>query len=340
MSWIDPRYAEHQRKRWLRPDWQRWVRHDAHRFLPPVALVRKSQASGVEADEAALATEWKALRVDLLHLSREVKDLQAYLVLRRLNRKYEGQPRDDHGRYAEGRQGDDSPKDPGLVTRPALLAPPMAPPLTAPFPVLPNIRVPDPILKPEDRAAIERQLSLYNLMSAMNSPNSRAVLKFNARAFDPSGKPERADPKAGLLTREEVKEACERYNEVQSLTNQADGLFARGAFRTPQARGTAIHTWIRDEINGVPTVPPSLPRDPDFRSEVSFIKSKEVKYGDPDSIRVDTYENTRKSGTVCIYDIKTGTRSLSFARMQELATNVGTFYSGAERIIVTEVRAE
>jgi hypothetical protein len=97
--------------------------------------------------------------------------------------------------------------------------------------------------------------------------------------------------------------------------------------------------WVRDVINGTPTVPPSPPKDPDFKSEQSFIKSQEADYGDKGSVRVDVYEN-RRNGSVCIYDIKTGDRGLSFARMQELASHVGTSYPGTTRIIVTEVRPE
>jgi hypothetical protein len=277
------------------------------------------------------------MRADLLLLRWRVKDLHNYLVQRRLGLKYEGQPRDDRGRFDEGRQGGDSPKDPGLVTRPAFLAPPAARLLTAPIPVLPRIGVPDPAMKPEDRAAVERQLSLYNFMSAMNSPNSRAVFSFNARAFDPSGKPERANPNAGLLTRDEVGEVCPRYWEVQSITNQAAASISRGAYDSDAAYGTAVHKLIKDEINGTETTPPTRPIDPDFRAEVSATKSGEVRYGTKGSIRVDVFENP-KTGIVCIYDIKTGESGLSFARMRELATKASTLYPGTQRIIVSEVR--
>lgn len=67
------------------------------------------------------------------------------------------------------------------------------------------------------------------------------------------------------------------------------------------------------------------------------MKSEEVRYGDPDSKRVDVYENPH-TGTVCVYDIKTGESRLSFARMRELATNVGKLYPETTRIVVTEVR--
>jgi hypothetical protein len=132
------------------------------------------------------------------------------------------------------------------------------------------------------------------------------------------------------MTRDQVDEA---YVEVQSITNHAASLIHPGAYPTPQAYGTAVHVWIRDEINGLGPEP----RDGDFRSEISVLKSKAAEYGEPGSKRGDVYENPH-TGTVCVYDIKTGEAGLSFARMRELATNVGTFYPGTTRIIVTEVR--
>lgn len=103
MAWVDPRYySESQRQRWLRPDWQRFVRHDAHRFQSPAELQRKSRAMQTEVDEAALAIEQEALRADLQHLRELVKDLKIDLEIRRLCRKYSpDQPRDDHGRWAD-----------------------------------------------------------------------------------------------------------------------------------------------------------------------------------------------------------------------------------------------
>jgi len=63
----------------------------------------------------------------------------------------------------------------------------------------------------------------------------------------------------------------------------------------------------------------------------------EVRYGAKDSIRLDVY-NKINDTTLCIDDIKTLQRGLSFKRMRELATTVRKTYAGIERIIVTEVR--
>jgi hypothetical protein len=61
------------------------------------------------------------------------------------------------------------------------------------------------------------------------------------------------------------------------------------------------------------------------------------RYGQKDTVRVDVLENV-KNGTVCVYDIKTGERTLPAVRMEEIARSVYRHYPNARRIIVTEVR--
>jgi hypothetical protein len=107
MAPVDSRlYSEHERRRWLRPDWQRWVRHDAHRFLPPGQVEAKARA--VVEDQAALEAEQEELRASIQHLRLLVKDLKIDLAIRRLWRKYDGQPRDEGGRYDFGRRDKDA----------------------------------------------------------------------------------------------------------------------------------------------------------------------------------------------------------------------------------------
>jgi hypothetical protein len=115
MGWIDPRYEENQRRRWLRPDWQRWARHDAHRFAPPsvqtksFAARRIEQRQAAEA-EAALAAEQSALRESLAQLQCAVADLKYEFAWRRLCRKYGYNP--DQPRRPRG-----DPEGPGEWVR-------------------------------------------------------------------------------------------------------------------------------------------------------------------------------------------------------------------------------
>jgi hypothetical protein len=313
---------------------QYWTRHDAWRFAAPgtpeakvpgwldpsATRVRLQEAQDEEA-RAVFEAEVAQLRASHERVKQELAEVKYELAWRRMCRKYgytptkqlelkyPGQDRTENGRFTFG-------KMPKPESQPILARLPAPRPLRA------------PVVAPPPKG-LETQLLFYNALSDGSTSERRAVLEFNARGFEPGAIAEKPAVHLGVLTRDQVSEACPRYWEVQSITNQAADLHSPGAYPTKQERGTAIHTWIRDEING--------PRDPDFKAERSFIKSKEAGYGDKGSIRVDVYEN-RHNGTVCIYDVKTGDTGLSFARMRELASHVGTSYPGTTRIIVTEVR--
>lgn len=192
--------------------------------------------------------------------------------------------------------------------------------------------VPHPAAK-----AVGAALALYTWMSSRNTAESTAVFGFRADAYSRGASADDAAIWAGRLTREEVDDACPRHAEVQSIANRAAEVIDRGAFRSAAEYGTAVHMWIRREINGPDSTPASEPRDPNFRAELSLLKSDIEDYGVAGTRRIDVYENP-ESGTVCIYDIKTGRSGLTPARMLELASTVQYYYPGTQRIIVTEVR--
>ena len=192
--------------------------------------------------------------------------------------------------------------------------------------------VPHPAAK-----AVSAALALYTWMSSRNTADSTAVFGFRADAYSPGASADDAAIWVGQLTRQDVDDACPRHAEVQSITNQASEAIDRGAYETPQQYGTAVHSWIEEQINGPRTVPRSPPRDPNFRAEVSLIKSRDARYGRAGSRRIDVYENPG-TGAVCVYDVKTGLDRLTPARMLELASTVQYYYPSTQRIIVTEVR--
>jgi hypothetical protein len=192
--------------------------------------------------------------------------------------------------------------------------------------------VPHPAAK-----AVSAGLALYTWMASRNTADSTAVFAFRADAYAPGESAKDAAIWVGHLTREEVDEACPRHAEVQSITNEAAATLNRGDYATAQQYGTAVHMRIKREINGPDTIPASEPRDPNFRAELSLVKSEPGKYGAPGTKRIDVYENPG-TGAVCVYDIKTGLERLTMARMRELASAVQYYYPGTQRIIVTEVR--
>jgi hypothetical protein len=72
MSWINPLYEEHQRKRWMRPDAQQ---------MKSSAIEVKLQAARSYESEIA---DWEAMGADLRRLRWMVKDLRYELAVRRL----------------------------------------------------------------------------------------------------------------------------------------------------------------------------------------------------------------------------------------------------------------
>lgn len=320
MFWANPYSQSNQRHRFIYPEPDRAAKPEVTKARSYPARPRVYMID---------AEDWEAVQAGLRLLSWRVKDLRAYLAQRRLGHKYnpnvDTQPRDELGRWTDTGSGDKGPadeslKDPGLITEPARL------PLPAPR--LP-LGVP-PGMNPAVHGAIESQLSRYEWLSRFNSSNGRAVFRFNAAAFEPGATSEHAAAGTGMLTRDEVKNACPRLGDVQEVTNQAAIEKPRQTFPTAQAYGTAVHTWIKDKING--------DGDPDFRAEVSAIKSGETRYGAVGSKRIDVFENPN-TGIICVYDIKTGERTgLSFARMRELATTAFSLYPRARGVFVTEVR--
>lgn len=109
---------------WQRHDWQRFVRHDAHRFMTPdpnaytsyaTRLLARRREEEVEAEREA---ELKALNAQHLQVCRELADLKFELAFRRIFRKYDpNQPRVPAGNPDGGQWTSDAGKDgstPGL----------------------------------------------------------------------------------------------------------------------------------------------------------------------------------------------------------------------------------
>lgn len=133
------------------------------------------------------------------------------------------------------------------------------------------------------------------------------------------------------LTREQVDAYCPRFQDVQTRTDETYARIAREQpFASASQLGTTVHVSMKRQLDGI--------GDPDYRAEVSAIKSKEeARYGDRGSVRIDVLENVG-NGTVCVYDPKTGRAGLSAARIVEIATAARLAYRTSSRIVVTGVR--
>lgn len=197
---------------------------------------------------------------------------------------------------------------------------------------------PEPVVQPAflplaveaATATVELGMTLYTWLSTRNGPGQQAVIAFSAREYRP-GESSLGLDYVGLLERDDVDAACPRLDEVQARTDEAvETVKRRGAIDlTPSTFGTAVHMNLKHQIDDLD--------DPDFRAEVSVLKSLDETYGTKDSVRVDVLENV-DGLTVCVYDIKTGKSRLLKGRAAEIARKVFESYRTARRIIVIETR--
>src|SRR5437899_11807167 len=94
-----PAWIDYQRRRWTRPNGHLWIRHDAHRFMPPGSPLyagkdvaryfepaRKSERAP-QADERKSEDELAAEIEDILRLKREFDALRAEIKRARLLRE-------------------------------------------------------------------------------------------------------------------------------------------------------------------------------------------------------------------------------------------------------------
>jgi hypothetical protein len=94
----------------------------------------------------------------------------------------------------------------------------------------------------------------------------------------------------------------------------------------PAAHGTRVHTVFARRVSAL-----GLSQ---FRVEVSYLNGLEVRRGTPGSIRVDVAEGSFEAPTA-IYDLKTGTRGLTPARISEIRRHLP---AGSKDIPILEIR--
>jgi hypothetical protein len=185
------------------------------------------------------------------------------------------------------------------------------------------------------RIIMSAALALYAWLLARKDRDGTAVFAFKAAKYERTG--EKGQPGltwVGYVKQDELRDVCRRLGKVQKLTDEAvDTVRKDGKYKGPADFGTQVHEEIARAIEKI--------GDPNFRFEVSVIKSKleAVRYGEPGSVRMDAYENREDISTVCVYDPKTGKRGLSFPRMTELADAAHRLFQyDPQHIIVIEVR--
>jgi hypothetical protein len=180
-------------------------------------------------------------------------------------------------------------------------------------------------------------LGLYAWFASTASPDQAAVFAFRAREYrEPREATALVPSYVGRIERDEVEAACPGLAKVQELTDLAAQMAGpKASYRSPGAYGTAVHIRLRDMVRSLPAR--EVPVGSTFLAEQSLMKTADEAPGVLGSIRVDVLEQTLDE-TVCVYDIKTGRKTLKKGRATEIADRVYRNYPGTQRIIVTEVR--
>ena len=140
------------------------------------------------------------------------------------------------------------------------------------------------------------------------------------------------------LTFEQVSQVCTRLPEVQAWTDAAATKYALiRSDMTEQAWGMLIHKEVETTIK---TLKAEFPGEyDDLSAELSLdALGAVVSYGKRGSSRLDVAEDRRKdTGSMCIYDVKTGNEGLTARRVGQLYT-VSVQKYGAAIFYIIEIR--
>jgi len=134
------------------------------------------------------------------------------------------------------------------------------------------------------------------------------------RIWTPEGKLTPVPVNVTSLTAEQVAQNCKRLPEVQLWTDRAAEILApMRAGMTATQWGTAVHLRMRNDFETLKEQYPTIYGD--TFSELSFSsEGREIPYGTPSSSRLDMIE--RRKDVLCIYDIKTGQRGITFDQLR------------------------
>lgn len=238
-----------------------------------------------------------------------------------------------------------------VVGRVAWLGRTIAPPLTPlPLPEPYNASVAPPIFPgethPLDKMVtpfavfVRGALALYNaLVSAPDAmgAGSADLPVLAIKAWQGVGQDGQVTVSTEVLTAEQVVEFCRLLPEVQDWTDSAASALAHlRPITPPNVWGTIVHAAVHRNIISLQEKFPT--RYENVKSELSVLPSLDrnsessiVKYGASGSSRLDVIEYVDQN-VACTYDIKTGDRGLSLARVQQLAAS--TLKAGKVNVVI------
>jgi len=181
---------------------------------------------------------------------------------------------------------------------------------------------------------------LFDWLSSSEKPNRKTLYGVRAVRYTRAGESFLTAAPV-VVSREEAKGFCPRLPEVEQYAAEASNLFDPRSYESMAVRGSHMHRYVKDKING----PGKVPQDPSFAAEISEWKTKWANseipayYGAKDTIRVDVLEK-RDDKTICFYDMKTGRSYIGMTRLKEIFQTASMWHHTATNIIIVEVKVE
>jgi hypothetical protein len=179
---------------------------------------------------------------------------------------------------------------------------------------------------------------IYSYLSKDNNDKQRTILSFTSHEFHRDGDGSFTFNGVQVLTGEEIKKECGELEKVQKYTDEAFNEVKKYTKQlSPQQFGTAVHKLVENKMKA----------DPELKDVVEVEKSfanddrppEDVYYGADGTFRLDVYYKVNDN-TICIDDIKTGRKGLSYKRMLELVESATRGNKNIKKVIITQVRPD
>ncbi len=124
----------------------------------------------------------------------------------------------------------------------------------------------------------------------------------------------------------ELRIAADSGSTLAQLRNAASQAAAVVGEGRGAAYGTKFHTAFESAVKALD--------NPELLTEQSYLNRQPVRRGFPGSVRLDVVQGSRESITA-VYDLKTGTASLTAQRIREIQSHLP---AGSESAPVIEIR--
>jgi hypothetical protein len=176
-------------------------------------------------------------------------------------------------------------------------------------------------------SVLEQALIFFGAAAAVTAVHEYGVKPFIAFYRGSEGTGDQTRVSVGTLSDARVNEVCPNTGTFQALTTStALGIDKTGM--TPQAYGTAVHSAMKAEINALSNGSDNL------KAEYSLIEGDDARYGQVGSTRLDIFNYIPSTNTVCVYDIKTGTRGLDASQATRIYNEAKEWKNGANVMII------